>query len=115
MEARWPDGPRNEVTVKVEILHIADCPSWQAAGEELRAALDATGHGSADINFVRIESPDQAAQLPFAGSPTIVIDGTDLFSSGDRSIDMACRIYATPSGLKGRPDRSQIEEALRRV
>lgn len=91
--------------MKVDILHIADCPTWQAAVEELRAALDATSHGGVNINLILVESADQATQLPFAGSPTIVIDGIDLFPSDDRSDDMACRIYWTTSGLKGHPKR----------
>lgn len=101
--------------MKAEILHIADCPSWRAAGDELRAALDATGHSDVAITFTVIGSPEQAARRPFAGSPTIIIDDKDLFSSEDRATELACRIYMTPHGLRGRPERSQIEEALARA
>lgn len=100
--------------MRVEILHIADCPGWRTAAEELRAALDATGHADVEVELILIEDSQQAAGLPFAGSPTIVVNGDDLFPTGDRSTALACRIYATPAGLRGRPERSQIEEALRR-
>lgn len=54
-----------------------------------------------------------AAQTPFAGSPTITINGADVFPSDGRTSDLACRVYATPHGLKGTPTTEQITAALR--
>lgn len=99
--------------VKVEVLHTADCPNWRSAGDELRAALDATGLTTISIGFIEIESFEQAVRLSYAGSPTILIDGADLFPLEERAADMSCRVYETSAGLRGRPERSQIERALR--
>lgn len=98
--------------MRAEILHIEECPSWEAAGRSLRAALDSTGHRDVPIAFTVIASASEAARVPFAGSPTIVIDGQDLFPSDGRTRDLACRVYMTPKGLAGRPTQEQVEAAL---
>ena len=59
-----------------------------------------------------IDSAETAAQLLFAGSPTILVDGVDLFPTGGRTSDLACRIYLTPNSLAGAPTQQQIEAAL---
>lgn len=98
--------------MKIEILHIDDCPNTAEAGDRLRTALDVTGHENARIAFVLIGSADEAAGLQFAGSPTILVDGTDLFPSAGRTQNLACRFYSTPTGIAGVPTVDQLSEAL---
>jgi hypothetical protein len=98
--------------MKAEVLHIEDCPSWEEAGRRLRAALDFTGHRDVPITFTLLASATEAADVPFAGSPTILIDGEDLFPSDGRTSDLACRVYLTPTGLAGRPTQEQLQTAL---
>ncbi|TDW29858.1 thioredoxin family protein [Cryobacterium psychrophilum] len=98
--------------MKAEILHIDDCPSWVEAGRLLREALDSTGHRDAGITYTLIASEAAATQVPFAGSPTILVDGTDLFPSEGRDTDLVCRIYLTPDGLAGWPTLEQLHHAL---
>lgn len=99
--------------MKLEVLHIADCPNWEEAGRRLLAALTATGHTGSQINYRLLTTPTDAAATSFAGSPTITIDGADLFPSDGQTNDLACRIYATPTGLAGLPTIDQITEALK--
>ncbi len=98
--------------MEAEILHIEECPSWGPVGRDLREALDATGHADVALTYTLLESSDQAAAVPFAGSPTILIDGTDLFPPARRITDLACRVYPTANGLRARPTKEQIEQAL---
>ena len=98
--------------MKAEVLHIEECPSWEEAGRSLRAALDATGHSDVPITVTLLASAAEAANVPFAGSPTILIDGQDLFPSDGRTSDLACRVYLTTRGLAGRPTQEQLETAL---
>lgn len=99
------------MTLRATILHIDDCPGWERAGDALRAALDATGHEDAAITFEVIRTSEQAAAEPFSGSPTILIDGEDVFP-GTRSRELACPVYATPEGLRPAPTVQQIIDAL---
>lgn len=97
--------------MKVEILRIDACPSWVDAGARTREALDAAGLGDVDIEFRLVRTPGDAARVGFAGSPTILLDGVDLFP-GERTTELACRIYATPAGLSGAPTTDQLMEAI---
>lgn len=98
--------------MQAEILHIVDCAGGREAARLLRAALDATGHQTVAITHTLIDSPAAAAEVWFAGSPTILIDGTDLFPSAGRIEQLACRVYSTPGGLLGWPTGDQLREAI---
>ena len=97
----------------VEILHIMDCPNWQEAGRRLDAALVATGHGNVVTRYRLLETPADVVGTEFAGSPTITIDGVDVFPSEGRMSDLACRIFVTPGGLAGVPTVDQLIDGIR--
>lgn len=99
--------------MNVEILHIDECPSWERAEARTREALTALGRTDILVTTRLLRTPEEAAGTPFAGSPTITIDGVDVFPSDGRTSDLACRVYATPDGLKGTPTTEQITDALR--
>ncbi|MGW9631128.1 hypothetical protein ACWGST_10520 [Agromyces sp. NPDC055520] len=118
--------------MRVEILHIDGCPNTERAGANVRAALDVVrlrgaghgaagfdtaGHGAAGladvpVEFVLLTTPEAARETAFAGSPTIAVDGRDLFPSDGATDALACRVYPTPAGLAGVPTVEQIVEAL---
>jgi hypothetical protein len=95
--------------VKVEILYFDGCPSWQDALVNLREVLGDTQ----PIDLIRIETPEEAQAEQFAGSPTIRIDGRDLFPHDRSDYALACRVYQAPGGQAGVPTVEMIEEALR--
>ncbi|MCJ1697680.1 thioredoxin family protein [Rathayibacter caricis] len=96
----------------IEVLHIDDCPNWKDVGPRLDEALAATGHSDVPVTYRLLATPEDAAGVAFAGSPTITLDGEDLFPSGGRTTDLACRIYFTSSGLAGLPTTEQLVEAI---
>lgn len=66
-----------------------------------------------------VDASDQevATTVSFPGSPTIRVNGQDIepdfVDSGDYT--PRCRLYATPSGLRGVPEGAWIEVALERA
>jgi hypothetical protein len=100
--------------MRIEILHIDGCPHTAGAGERMREALSVAGLEDEAIAFTLVASSADAERMPFAGSPTILIDGVDAFPSGTRTMELACRVYATPEDLAGLPTVSQIVEVLER-
>ena len=98
--------------MKVELLHIVDCPNTDIAETTARAALDALGLGGVPVELVTIRTEAEAANTQFGGSPTILLDGVDLFPTTPAR-SLACRVYATGSGYAGAPTQEQIEAALR--
>lgn len=98
----------------VSVLHIDDCPNWVEAGTRLRTALSALGVSDTEVSSVTLHTPEDVSRVPFAGSPTLLVDGVDLFPSDGRTPDLACRIYQTEGRLAGLPSLAEIEAALRR-
>lgn len=100
--------------MRIELLHIDDCPNTAKALERLEAALAAMGRPDATVSLRLIQTPADMAGTGFAGSPTITADGADIFPDGVPASDLACRIYRTPDGLAGVPTVDQLTEALAR-
>uniref|UniRef100_A1UQ22 Putative alkylmercury lyase n=1 Tax=Mycobacterium sp. (strain KMS) TaxID=189918 RepID=A1UQ22_MYCSK len=97
--------------MRVEIVYFDGCPNWQEAGA--RAGEAAAGLAAVEIVYRRVSTDEEAAALPFAGSPTILIDGTDAFDDAVPVRNLACRVYLTDAGLRGLPTVTQLTEALR--
>jgi len=48
----------------------------------------------------------------FHGSPSILVDGVDLFAEPGAGVGLSCRVYRTPEGLSGAPTVEQLRAAL---
>ncbi|WP_211878439.1 thioredoxin family protein [Pseudarthrobacter albicanus] len=99
--------------MRLELLHIDECPNSAKAHEQLEAALTALGRTDVPVHVRLLESPSDIRDTGFAGSPTITVNGADIFPAGAATSDLACRIYMTPSGYAGLPTLDQLMEALR--
>jgi hypothetical protein len=99
-------------TVKIEILYFDGCPTYRVVEETLREVLeqeDAETH----VELVAVNTDEEAQKLRFPGSPTLRVDGRDLFPAGEcGDWRLGCRVYATPEGLKGSPTTEMLREAL---
>jgi hypothetical protein len=99
--------------MRIELLHIDDCPNTARALERVEAALAALGRDDVAVHLRLIKSAADTVRTGFAGSPTITADGADIFPAGSPSSDLACRIYPTPGGHEGAPTVDQVIEALK--
>ena len=102
------------MTHTVELLWFSDCPNHPAARALLEEVIADVAPGT-PIRDVDATDPTTAASLRFPGSPTIRVDGRDVdpgyVDPGDYT--PRCRLYRTTNGLRGLPERSWIEDALR--
>jgi hypothetical protein len=92
----------------VELLYFDGCPSWQNALANLREALG----GSVQVSLLAVETEADAERLQFHGSPTLRVNGQDLFPVAGTDYALGCRIYHTPDGLQGWPSTEMIRQAL---
>jgi hypothetical protein len=98
--------------MKVEILYFEGCPTYERTERILREVLAEFGT-EAELELVAVDSDEEAQRLRFLGSPTLRVDGEDLFPGPDRAVyALVCRMYATPEGLKGSPTAEMLKEAL---
>jgi hypothetical protein len=98
--------------MRVEVLYFDGCPTYVAATRNVSKVLSELGM-DAEVELVGVNSDEEAERLRFPGSPTIRVDGRDLFPIAKRGVwALGCRTYATPEGLKGYPTREMIRDAL---
>jgi hypothetical protein len=103
---------RRRKTMQMEILYFDGCPTYRTAEETLRGVL-AREEVEADVSLVSVNTDEEARRLRFPGSPTIRVDGEDLFPVPDRTeYALGCRMYATAEGLKGSPTAMMLRAAL---
>jgi hypothetical protein len=51
----------------------------------------------------------------FAGSPTVLVEGQDLFPDAPPITHLACRVYPSPDGPSGSPSDQALVTALRNL
>jgi hypothetical protein len=101
--------------MKVEVLYFDGCPTYKTAENTLREVLAEKGM-EADVELVAVNSSEEAQRLRFPGSPTIRVDGRDLFPAPEREDwRLGCRVYTTPKGLRGSPTAEMLGEALMEI
>jgi hypothetical protein len=100
---------------KVEILYFEGCPTYRATEKTLREVLAERGVDTG-VELVSVNTDEEAQRLRFPGSPTIRVDGEDLFpipvATASAEYALGCRMYATPEGLRGSPTAEMLSKAL---
>lgn len=92
------------------MLYFDGCPNWSIAAERLAAIAQ----DRSDLTVTRrlVETSEDAEEIGFRGSPSILINGTDLFPDPTVPVGLSCRLYATPDGLAGSPTLDQLRAAI---
>ncbi|HET9648546.1 MAG TPA: hypothetical protein VFP34_09985 [Microlunatus sp.] len=99
----------------IELLVIPDCPNNDNAQQLLRSALDDIGLPTVGFTVTVLGDDDGTLEQGFGGSPTFLVDGSDLFPGGPPAHTSTCRLYVTPHGLRGLPDLRSLRQALQRA
>ena len=97
----------------VTLLYFEGCPNWKIADQRL-AVLAAE---RPDLRVTRhlVDTEEETERLQFHGSPSILVDGVDVFAGTGDPVGLSCRRYRTPDGYQGAPTLDQLGEALARV
>ena len=103
------------MTVRIELLYERDCSSLEVALARLREVAREEGHDGT-IDVIEVATDEDAVTRRFAGSPTILIDGSDIDPpAGDQApYRSTCRAYRLPDGrVTPFPPKELIRSALR--
>lgn len=100
--------------IQIRLLYFDGCPSWQPALENLHKVIE-TEKIRAEISLVKIETPAQAQQERFLGSPSLQVNGVDLWPEERNNYDLNCRVYKTAAGLRGSPSIEMLRKQLREI
>jgi hypothetical protein len=98
-----------EHPVNVTLLYFDGCPSWQTADARLAELADEL---NLTVTRRQVTSPEQAEEVGFGGSPSILVDGRDVFAEGHEPVGLSCRVYQTPDGQAGAPTLAQLRAVL---
>ncbi len=92
--------------MEITLLYFDDCPSWRTAEGHL-AALAAE---RPDVRVTRhvVDTAEEAERTGFLGSPSIHLDGVDVFAEPGSAVGLTCRRYPTPDGPRGSPTLDQL-------
>ena len=96
--------------MEITLLYFEDCPNWKVAEERLSALAAERG----DIRVTRhlVETQAEAERTGFLGSPSILVDGVDVFAEAGSEVGLSCRRYLTPDGYEGAPTLEQLAAVL---
>lgn len=97
--------------LSIELLYFEDCPSWKMAQESLEGIIQ-KHNIEATVQLIRVETDQEARDHHFVGSPSIRVNGEDLFPVDHENYALGCRVYQTPDGMRGWPTSEMIEDTL---
>lgn len=96
--------------MEITLLYFEDCPSWKVAEEHL--AVIAAERDDVTVTRLQVSTPEDAERVEFLGSPSININGVDVFAEPGAQVGLACRRYATPAGTQGSPTLEQLRAVV---
>jgi hypothetical protein len=99
--------------VRIELLHVPDCPNLVRVRTRVSEALDQAGV-TASVEEVAIDTPEAAEGAGMHGSPTVLVEGRDPFPAGTTETSLSCRLYRTADGFDGAPTVAELIEAISR-
>jgi hypothetical protein len=96
--------------LKVEVLYVADCPSYAPTVRLMKDVLAAEGI-LAEVKEVLVVDAPMASELKFFGSPTIRINGLDIAAESPNGGILACRLYPGSPQI-GVPPMEMVRRAV---
>jgi hypothetical protein len=94
--------------VNLEVLHVAQCPNLTAMLQRLGQATDLP------VTTREISTATEASAFGMAGSPTLMINGADPFTTANHTDGaLACRLYRDENGQPVPvPSLAQLRDAI---
>jgi len=94
----------------VTLLYFEGCPNWKVADERLR--LVAADRPGIIVKRQMVDTLEEASRVGFLGSPSIQVNGVDVFTAPGAQVGITCRLNPTPDGYRGAPTLDQLRTAL---
>jgi len=97
----------------VTLLYFDDCPNWRVVDAHLQQLAGEIPNLHVRLHIV--DTPEEAERVRFRGSPSILVNGVDVFASADAPVGLSCRVYQTSTGPSGSPTIDQLRDVLTRT
>jgi predicted DsbA family dithiol-disulfide isomerase len=97
--------------MELTMLAVPGCPN--AAALEERLAVVLADYPDAVVRRRQVADEQEAAETGMAGSPTLLVNGTDPFAVPGQAPGLSCRLYRDEAGrLAGAPSVEDLRRAL---
>ena len=96
--------------MNIVLWYFDGCPNWKLADQRLTEIAAERPYVTVARHVV--DTVEEAERVGFHGSPSILVDGVDVFADGDAGIGLACRVYITPDGPAGAPTLEQLRAVI---
>ena len=102
---------RDSAPRQVTIVVVEDCPGAAPTAALVRTVAARMGFHDLNVQMIVVRTPMEAIDHKMLGSPTVLVDGTDIEPRARTRIDfaIACRTY----GGRPTPPASMVEKAIR--
>jgi len=99
---------------QVKFLYWEDCQSHDEALARLKKVLR-EDNINAEVEVIRIQTDEEARELRFIGSPTILVDGKDIQPPTTSRYGLVCRAYFLEDGrVSPLPSETMIRAAFKK-
>ncbi len=99
----------------VRFLYFEGCPSHDVALQRLQKVMTEEGVGS-EVEVIKVETTEEAERFRFPGSPTILINGSDIEPPLSAQHALTCRAYRLEDGrISPLPSETMIRKAIRKA
>ncbi|WP_370413654.1 alkylmercury lyase family protein [Streptomyces fradiae] len=95
--------------MRITVLTVPDCPNGPVVTERITAALAGR---AAEVEHIEVHEETDAGRWGMAGSPTVLLDGTDPFAVAGAAPSVACRVYREGGQVDGAPSVAALRTAL---
>lgn len=106
----------SQKTLEIKFYYFEDCPSHETALSRLNQILDEE-QAERHLEIVQVETHEDAERLNFPGSPTILINGTDIDPNvSELQAALTCRTYRLEDGrITPLPSENMIRTAVQKA
>lgn len=78
----------------IEFQYFIGCPHAKDTLRNLREVLTEMGIGEDKLQIINVPSPETAKKIKFQGSPTILVNGIDVYTGVQpEGFSYSCRVY----------------------
>lgn len=98
----------------IDFMYFKGCPNSEETLKNLYEALKELGLNE-EVNIIEIKNIEMAQEFNFPGSPTILINGVDIYDEKKpEKANFACRVYYFNGEKSGIIPVSFIKDKLKR-
>ncbi len=105
-------GKDAEKKMKIEILYFDGCPTYKLVEKWLNELREEEGF-QFELELINVDSDEKAVQLKFTGSPTVRVNGEELFPpSPEAPYARTCRMFCWNGKMHGAPPREMLHQKI---